>query len=101
MPHIVEFAVEDSGNVVVSVQQHAAELPGESGRAQAIVNYRLDDAFRVRGAEYFGEYATVHNYFASLGRIGHAFDAPREEAQLWPVLRWNDARYARIDGPER
>lgn len=101
MPHVAEFAAQESGEIVVAVQQHAAELPGESGRAQAIVNYRLDDAFRVRGAEYFGEYATVHNYFASLGRIGHAFDAQREAAQLWPVLRWNTARYVRIEGPER
>jgi hypothetical protein len=101
MPAVAEFAIHPSGEVVVSVQQHNVQLPGEAQPALALTNYRLDAGLRVQGAEYFSQYVAVHDYYTSLGRLDHPFDPQREATQLWPVLRWNGSGYDRIDGPER
>jgi hypothetical protein len=101
MPTVAEFSVHPSGEVVVSVQQHNVQLPGDEGRALALTNYRLGEGFRVRDAEYHTHYVTVHDFFASAGRLDHRFDARRESSQLWPVLRWNGSGYTRINSPER
>jgi hypothetical protein len=63
--------------------------------------YRLDPAFRVRDADYFSQYGTVHDFYASAGRLTHRFDPRREGPQLRPVLRWNGSGYDRVERPER
>ena len=101
MPFVAEFAMQPSGEVVVSVQQHASQLPSEDGYSQALTNYRLGPDFVVHGGEFHSQYIAVHDFYASAGRVDHRFDAAREQAQLWPVLRWNGSGYDRINGPER
>jgi len=101
MPFVAEFAVQPSGDVVVSVEQHHVQLPGDETYALALANYQLNGSFHVHDAEYFAQYVTVHDFYASVGRLDHRFDAAREHAQLWPVLRWNGSGYNRIEGPER
>ena len=101
MPFVAEFAVQPSGEVVVSVEQHRVQLPGEETYALALANYRINSGFRVHDAEYFTQYVTVHDFYASVGRLDHRFDAAREQAQLWPVLRWNGSGHDRIQRPER
>ena len=101
MPVVAEFAVQPSGEIVVSVQQHSALLPGEDSYSLALTNYRLDAGFRAHDAEYFAQYVAAHDFYASTGSLDHRFDAGRESAQLWPVLRWNGLGYDRIERPER
>jgi len=101
MPSVYEIAVHPSGEVVVSVRQGAALLPGDSRAFEALTNYRLDAGFRIHDAEYYSQYAAVHDHYASAGRLNHRFDARRESTQLWPVLRWTGSEYDRIRGPER
>jgi hypothetical protein len=101
MPFVAEFAVQASGEVVVSVQQGNTRLPGEGSSALALTNYRLGPGFRVLNAEYHTEYVTMHDFYASAGRLDHRFDEARDSGQLWPVLRWNGSGYDRIAGPER
>ncbi|HSP89286.1 MAG TPA: helix-turn-helix domain-containing protein [Vicinamibacterales bacterium] len=101
MPSIGEIAALRSGEFVVSVRQHAVVLPGDDTPSQALTNYRIDPQLRAFGAEFFDQFATVHDHYAAAGRLNHRFDAAREQAQLWPVLRWNGSAYDRIEGPER
>ena len=101
MPNVFDIAAHPSGEVVVAVLQAMQSLPGDTQASNAITNYRLGTLFRVRAAEFYTQYVTVHDHFASVGRLDHRFDLQRESAQLWPVLRWNGSGYERIEGPER
>jgi hypothetical protein len=100
MPAVAELAIQPSREVVVSVHQLSALLPGEAAATSALTDYRLDSGFRVRGAEFLDQYVTVHDFYATLRRLDHRFSLEREEAQLWPVLRWTGSGYERISGPE-
>jgi hypothetical protein len=101
LPFVAELAVQPSDEIVVSVQQHHQIMPGEVADYQALINYSLDSAFRVRGAEFYTQYAVIHDHLAAAGRLDHRFSLARDKAQLWPVLRWNGSGYDRIEGPER
>jgi hypothetical protein len=101
MPSVVHVGVTTSQDVAVSVGQGIVRLPGDPADANAMTNYRLDRAFRLRSADYYSAYHAVHDFLFRAGRMDHAFDEAREQSQLWPVLRWGGSRYARIMGPER
>jgi len=101
MPFVGEVVVTSSEDVVVSIVQQRIELPGDADGGVAVTGYRLDDRFRVKSAEFADDYAPIHDYFFSLGRLARPFTPASDARELWPVLRWQGSGFARIDGPER
>lgn len=101
MPFVSQIAVAKSQEAVVSVEHGVVRLPGDPADSYANTNYSLDGAFRVRSAEYLGDYRAIHDFLFRAGRVGRPFDAIEAQSQLWPVLTWDGSRYVSITGPER
>ncbi|MDO8835761.1 MAG: hypothetical protein Q7V01_09190 [Vicinamibacterales bacterium] len=88
-----------NGTLIVGVLHGELILPGVHREGATL--YTLDQSMKVRSAEFFSAYPVVHNEWHRIGLLGRPFDANRDAAQLWPVLRWDGSGFREIPGPER
>jgi hypothetical protein len=97
--HVDSIVLGANGMLTVDVNQMATTVGGQHHLASTI--YTLDDAIAVRSVEFYSGYPSVHDLLFKQGFLDHPFDATREAAQLWPVLRWDGNGFREIPGPER
>jgi hypothetical protein len=79
--------------VVVTVQQTSANVPGEAKALDGTVNYTLslgDLSFRSLLPGW--SYLAIHKTFERAGRMNHAFGA-NDEADLARIVRWSHGRF--------
>ncbi len=80
-------------DVVVTVFQISANVPGEEKALEATVNYTLslgDLSFRSLLPGW--SYLAIHKTYERAGRMNHAF-GPKDEAELAGIVRWSRGRF--------
>jgi hypothetical protein len=98
---VVESVAIRGDEVWVSVRQNTGhERYGSLSFLLAPVTYHLDTRLRLLEASYEVEYEVVHHRLESAGLVHHPFDGVRQQRELWPVGRWDGARWLPIPGPE-
>ena len=87
------------GQIILSVRHDTAPLLGLDTRDKARTRYFLNAAFQVLSAQFDQSYRSVHARLEKAQLIDHPF-GPRDEGDLWPVLRWDRDTFIRISRPE-
>jgi hypothetical protein len=99
------FAIVDDirfdalGQIILSVTHDTASLAGMDAREKARTRYFLNSAFQVLSARFDQSYRSVHAQLEKAHLVDHPF-GPRDEGDLWPVLRWDRDTFIRISRPE-
>ncbi|HBY59532.1 MAG TPA: hypothetical protein DEH78_06895 [Solibacterales bacterium] len=71
---------------------------GPPGLPGALI-YGFDSQLKLRSAEHVEGYRAVHGILTAAGRLDHAF-GPRDERELYPVLRWNGRAFEQVTRPQ-
>jgi len=87
------------GQIIVSVRHETAPLLGLDTRDKARTRYFLNAAFQILSAQFDQSYRSVHAQLEKARLIDHPF-GPRDEGDLWPVLRWDRDSFIRVGRPE-
>lgn len=86
------------GEVVVTVHQAGAKIPGEADAVDGSLNYTLfSEDLRLKRLEVLWGYLKLHRAFEAVGRLKHAF-GPEEEKQLSAVFRWDHGKFVALGG---
>ena len=96
MGAVSAVTVAQSGQIVVNVTHHSDRLPGGLAYTSADTIYTLSADFRLIDVDFHSDYAVMHRYFETLGRLTHPFVAETHRRQLLPVVRWDGRRFVEI-----
>ncbi len=90
---VVDAILTGKGDLVVSVHQLWATVPGEAQALDATINYTLSvDDLALRHVEISGSYRSIHKSFERVGRLDHPIGRAEAE-ELSSVVRWDGARF--------
>ena len=90
---VVDARLTGQDDVVVTVFQTSANVPGEATTLEGTINYTLsvgDLSFRSLLPGW--SYLAIHKTYERTGRMNHAF-GPKDEADLAGVVRWSRGRF--------
>jgi hypothetical protein len=87
------------GQIILSVRHDTPPLAGLDPRDRARTRYFLSSTFRVLSAQFDQSYRSVHAQLEKAHLVDHSF-GPRDEEDLWPVLRWDRDSFVRVSRPE-
>jgi hypothetical protein len=99
------FAIVDDirfdalGQIILSVRHETAPLAGLDAPDKARTRYFLNAAYQILSAQFDQSYRSVHAQLEKARLVDHPF-GPRDEGDLWPVLRWDRDKFIRIGQPE-
>jgi hypothetical protein len=94
-----DIRIDAFNQVIVSVRHETTALIDENTRGKSRTRYFLDAAFRILNGEFDPSYRSVHAQLEKARLVDHPF-GPRDERDLWPVLRWDRDKFVRIERPE-
>jgi hypothetical protein len=94
-----DIRVDALNQMILSVRHETAPLVDQDTRDKSRTRYFLDATFRILSGEFDQSYRSVHSQLEKARLIDHPF-GPRDEGDLWPVLRWDRDRFTRIERPE-
>lgn len=91
---VQDARVAGTDDLLVTVQQTSANVPGEVKPIEATVNYTLSAAdLSLRHLLPGWGYLAIHKTYERTGRMDHPF-GPKDEAELSGVVRWTQGRFA-------
>jgi len=99
MAIVDDIRFDTLGRIVLSVRHETALQVGPDERDKARTHYFLNSAFQVLNAQFDQSYRSVHARLEQARLVDHPF-GPRDEGDLWPVLRWDRDAFIRISRPE-
>lgn len=86
--------------VLVDVHHDVGDGVPQELRSSAMTHYRLDRQYHVVGADLGERLPQVHALFERKGLLDHPFSDARDDRYLWPVRRWDGARFVEITRPK-
>lgn len=96
MAAVSSVVVGQSGQMIVNVRNYADYLPGDRRLTFGDTIYTLSPDFRLVGAEFFSQYAAMHRYYETVGRLTHPFSLETHRPQLFPVVEWNGRAFVEL-----
>jgi hypothetical protein len=97
-PKITTLRRDPHGAILIGIQQAGVHVPGAGNPRFGHAFYTLDAALNLKSAETGDCYRTLHAELELDGKLKHAYGA-RDEAELFPVRKWDGAKFVPIPRP--